>query len=343
VRNKYIKPVLILAIITVMLAACGGDDGDEEAQSSSPASDATSIQLAWVHTMEYAGLYVAQDQGFFAEENLDVELQEGGFDADGNFIFSIEKVTSGEADFGVIGADQLLIARSEGAPLVAIAALYQRSPVVLMSLAENNIQTPADLIGKSIAIDLQTATGLSFVAMLSEQNIALDDINIVDRTDFTNTLLTDGDVDVLDGFITNQPIALAQEGHDLNLILPSDYGVDLYTNVIFTTEDMIANQPELVARFLRAVLRGYEVAVDDPETGADLAIARNDSLLPENELAGMLASVPLLAPAGSNIGAMSAEVWQTTYDLLLAQDILTSPFDVTTAYDLSLVNAIYGE
>ena len=324
---------IVFAIMATLLVA-----GTVIAQDSTDVS----VQFGWVHTMEYSGFYIAEDEGYYADENLNVELVAGGFDEEGNFIFPIDKVLSGDTDFGLIGGDQLLLARADGAPLVAIAVIYQRSPVVLMSLAESEILQPEDMIGETIAIDLQSATGLSFLAMLNLLEIELEDINVVERTDFTNDMLTSGEVDILDGFVTNQPVALELEGYELNLIFPSDYGVDLYTNVIFTTEEMIAEQPEVVEAFLRATLSGFQAAVDNPQRAAELSVEYNDTLSLEAETESMYRSVPLLNPVGSEPGMMRAEDWEFMHEILLEAGVLEEELDIEAAYTMQFLDAIYG-
>ena len=117
---------------------------------------------------------MAEAKGYYADEGLDVELMGGGFDEDGNFISPVDKVLSGEADFGVLSGDLLLANRAEGKPLVAIASIYQRSPAAFASLAKNNIKRPSDLVGKTVMIDLGSATGLVYKALLSSQGIDYD-------------------------------------------------------------------------------------------------------------------------------------------------------------------------
>jgi ABC-type nitrate/sulfonate/bicarbonate transport system substrate-binding protein len=338
---------LVFTSIVPILAACGSGDKDSADAGKAAPQEEVSIQFGWVHSPEYAGLYVAQEDGLYAEENLKVDFHIGGFDADDNFIFPIDSVTSGEADFGIVSGDQLLQARATGAPVVAIAAIYQRSPVVLMSLTERSILRPQDLIGKTLASDLQTATGLSILAMLNSQGIEPNDVNIIRRTDFSNTPLTNGDVDVLDGFITNQPILLKQDGYDLNLMLVSDYGIDFYTNVIFTTEQMIAERPDVVEGFLKATLKGYTNAINDPQHGAEVShIYDNETsseTLLETDTAIMLTSVPLINPTGSKPGLMNPATWDQIYETLLEQNILTQPLEVSAAYTTAFLDAIYAD
>lgn len=303
---------------------------------------AVAVQLDWIHTIEYSGFYLAEDAGYYTDENLSIELREGGFDAGGNFISSISEVTSGAADFGLTGVDDLLAARANGAPLVAIGVIYQRNPMVFMSLAENEIVQPEDLIGKTVSI---TAPGLNFIAMMNFLDIDLEEIDVVFRQDFSNDPLINGDVDVLDAFVTNQPVALELEGYELNLIFPSDYAIDIYTNVIFTTEEMIENQPDAVERFLQATLQGLQDAINDPQLAAELtsSISGDNTLSLEFHVESMHRSLPLLNPMNSQPGVMDQDAWEFAHEILLEEDILNEAVDVDTAYTLEFLDAIYGD
>jgi ABC-type nitrate/sulfonate/bicarbonate transport system substrate-binding protein len=218
IRSSILIPILFI-MVALGLAGCGSSN---EATTAAGPLTQTTIQLGWVHTMEYAGFYMAEEKGYFADENLSVKIIEGGFDADGKFIDPISQVVSGKADFGMVDGNTLLTARANGASVVAIATIYQRNPVAFISLAEKNIIKPQDLIGKKLAIDLETATGISYLALLASQGIDPSQVNQVPRTSFTNDQLTSGEVDVLDAFVTNQPIQLELAGYSLNTILASD-------------------------------------------------------------------------------------------------------------------------
>lgn len=120
-------------------------------------------------------------------------------------------------------------------------------------------------------------------------------------------------------------------------IWPSDYGVPFYADVLFTTDQMIEQKPEVVRRFLRATLKGWEAAIQDPEQAADVTLA----YIPNGDKAfqlGMLkASIPLIDTGDLPIGTMQPEIWQTMYQILLEQGIITTPFDVSSAYTLQFM------
>jgi len=327
---------LIITSFSLMALTLSGCGSSNAASAEAPPAQ-TSVQLAWIHGAEYSGFYMAEDKDYYADENLTVELRELGDTS------PIEEVVAGKADFGVTSADTLLLARAEGAPVIAIATIYQRSPVAFISLAEKNITRPQDLIGKTVVVHFAGTTGIVYQAMLTAEHIDPAQVNGVPRTDFSNEPLLSGQADVIDAFITNQPIHLAREGYDINAILPSDYGIDIYANIIFTREDLIANNPKLVERFLRATLQGMQSAVDDAESAASLAAARGTDLNLESETQSMQRSLPLINPSGSRPGMMKGEDWEATHQILLDQGVLSEPLDISAAYNLTFLEKIYSQ
>ncbi|HEY1014500.1 MAG TPA: ABC transporter substrate-binding protein [Herpetosiphonaceae bacterium] len=332
-----------LAIGLALLAACGAQ------QPAAPApATAAGVQLSWVHTIEFAGFYEAARRGYYREAGLEVRLDNGGFDAGGAYIDPVARVVAGQDDFGVAGADVILKARAEGQPVVAIMAIYQRSPVVLISPAAKNIARPQDLVGKRIATQPPNSTvGIAYEALLTSQRIKHADLKEIERTDYdtVNALFND-EVDVLPGFITNDGMKARLRSGDVSFMLISDYGIDIYSNVIFATEATIRDRPQLVEAFVRATVRGIQAAVENPDQAAAYVVETYGKAMPPDIAAtqqpGMAASVPLLNPAGSKPGQMKPDLWEKAHQLLLEQGIIKQAIDVKGAYSLAFLEKVYG-
>lgn len=337
--KMLIKYIATITLIILVLVACSSEDDDKDDETLTQ----TSIQFSWLHTSEFAGFYEAVDKGYYAEENLKLRLDGGGFDAEGNYIAPILRVLNGQADFGVAGSDVLMQARAQGHPVVAIAAIFQRNPVMLVSLADKNIRLPQDLIGKNIGIDAPgTATYIVYRAFMASQGISISDVTEIAQKPPLDPLIA-GEIDVRTGFITNQPVVLQQMGYKVNVIFPNEYGIDFYSNVIFTTKDTIANRPELVEKFLHATIRGIDGALDDPKHAAELSVSYNSDLELDSELQSMQASTSLIKSPGMQTGMMEASVWEMAHQIMLDQGILSEPMDYEAAFTLDFLNKIYDQ
>jgi NitT/TauT family transport system substrate-binding protein len=338
-RRFYAHRIQALLAVCLLLALVLTGCGSAAPPASALAPAQARVQLSWIHTIEWAGFYAAQEHGYYKDQALTVDLMDGGEDAQGNYIDAIQVVLDGRADFGVATGGNLIQARANQAPLVAIASIYQRHPLALTSLAEKNIATPQDLIGKTVQISPDSR--LLLQAMLNASGVDPAQIKLEERTDFSIAPLVNGDADVIDSFITNEPVSLKLAGHKINNILPVDYGVEEYPNLIFTTEQMIAEHPDVVERFLRATLRGMESAIANPQQIGPLAVRHDPALDLAKETEAMFQSVPLLKPTGSQPGMMTAKTWQATYQILHDQGILKQPLDVKTVYTLAFLDKIY--
>ena len=187
------------------------------------------LQLKWQHQFQFAGYYAAQAQGYYAAEGLDVTILEGGPGRP-----PIEAVVSGRADFGV-GDAEILLARLRGAPLVALAAVFQHSPYVLVSRKDRGIRTPADLVGARVMLADEQGAGQLRV-MLRHEGIDPARVAIVDQS-WRLEDLADGTVDAMSGYGTVDPARLRALGVEPSVLTAVDYGVDFYGDALFTTED----------------------------------------------------------------------------------------------------------
>ncbi len=338
-KKKYGRMFALLLVVSLLVAACGGDD-DDNGNGDTASGEPTPIvtQVNWIDDVEWAGFYIAQERGYFANEGLEHTLRLA-FDAEGNFLDSITEVAEGRAEFGVADMTTVLTARAAGQPVVAVATIYQRHPLALTSLAENGIERPRDLAGKTIQIS--GVSTIVFQALLASEGVPLDAVNVVERTDFTLEPLLSGETDVIDAWMTNEVVELSLQGVAYNTILVSDYGIEVYPAVIFTREDLVADQHDMVQGFVNAVLRGYQEAIEEPLVAVDLALARNPDLDRDVQTEGMQRSRPLLKPSGYEAGMMTPQVWEFAQEILLSQGLLDEPLALDEAYTLEFLNTYY--
>ncbi len=350
-RKSFFQLLTILLIFTLVISACGGDDDDNgddnNNESSSSESNALSestdisFQLSWFHEYSSAPIYTAIENNHFSDLNLNVTLP--AFSCDENFVCTdpIAEVVSGNAQFATASGSQLARARNEGQPVVAVMSMLQRDPFTLISLSDSGIETPADLVGKTVAVNDQAATTLTN-RILASNDIDPADVNIIPRTDFQIGQLQSGEADAIGAWIINEGVMVTEAGLEPNFLLASDYGIDQYSFAIFTTEEMIENNPEVVEAVIRGLIAGLEDVLDDQEAATDDVLV----YAPEADRAGQLARVqsllPLIRPSGSNVGDMSTDVWDLTKDLLVEDGVVDESFDISEAYTLQFLDEIYG-
>jgi NitT/TauT family transport system substrate-binding protein len=290
------------------------------------ADDAVTVRLKWLNQAQFAGFYVAKDQGFYKAAGLDVDVQPGGPDFP-----AIQMVAGGNEQFGVTGADQILIARSKGVPVVALAVIYRRNPFVLFSLAKSGIKTPADYVGKKVGVKIGGNEELIYRAVMAKAGIDKSKVTEIPVKFDVAPLLT-GDIDVWPGYLINEVLAAKEKGFDVNIVAPVDYGIDLYADTLFTTEKMLKEKPDLVKKFVAATLQGWNAAIAAPEQAAKITVKYGDKLTFDHELAMMKASIPLLKPDDKPFGYIDEAGWSSAQKLLLGAGMQKEPVNIAAAF-----------
>ena len=228
------------------------------------ASEQVSIQLAWKHQFQFAGYYAALHKGYYSQAGLDVTIIEGG-----NGKFAREAVVNQQAQYGIAGSE-LLLHYIDGDPFVVLAPIFQHSPSILLARHDAGISTLQDLIGRRVML-LPGKKDADILAAFLNEGIPLDSIQRMDQT-YDLTDLMEGRTDAVSAYTTNEPWQLLQNNIEPTIISPQTYGVDFYSDCLFTTQAEIENHPLRVKAFLTASLKGWEYAMDHPEEIIDLLI-----------------------------------------------------------------------
>ena len=217
------------------------------------------LQLKWKHQFQFAGYYAAQQQGFYRDAGLDVTIVEAQDGLD-----PIATVVDGEAEYGV-GTTELVLWRSQGAPVVVLGVIFQHSPLVLLTTQDSGLDSLHALGGKRVAIEANSA---ELLAYLQDEGISSDELQIVSHH-FTPSALISGTVDAMSAYSTDEPFMLTQAGLRYYTFSPRSAGIDFYGDVLFTTEDQIRQNPQQVQAFRDASMRGWEYAFDHEEALID--------------------------------------------------------------------------
>lgn len=291
------------------------------------------VQLSWFHQTEFAGFYAAEQLGYFAEEGLQVSFVEGGPEVD-----FIAPVVNGTAQFGVAQPADLILARATGKPVRSIAAIYRRSPIVFFSHADLGITHLQDFVGKKIRSAITLDQTLR--ATMARVGIQPDQYEVVHLPGDVS-LFASRDIPVWVGFINVVAVDVQQAGYEINIIFPDDYGIHFYGDVLITTDKLIAQDPDLVQRFTRAVLQGWTYAVENPESIGEFVQKYNAKADKALENARMLASLPLINTGEDYIGWMKPEVWAGMERTLREQGVLSQALDVEQVYIMQFLEEIY--
>ena len=252
----------ILWLAMLLVTAVGG----AQAADAPPASTTgqVTLQLKWFHQFQFAGYYAAQAKGFYREEGLDVVIREGGPNRP-----PLPAVLGGAAQYS-IGDSDLLVARIKGQPIVALAAIFQHSPYVLLSRKDRNIRAPSDLAGKTVMMS-DDQGGIQLRIMLRREGIAPQLVHIVPQSWQLDDLI-DNKVDAISAYATVEPAKLRARGVDTYVMRSLDYGVDFYGDILFTTESEAQTHTERTAAFVRATKKGWEYAMSHEPEMADLIL-----------------------------------------------------------------------
>ena len=295
-----------------------------------------SVQLLWDHQFQFAGYYAAEAQGFYADEGLDVHLKHGGYSDSGTAVNPVEEVVFGRADFGITRSD-LLLERMLGLPVVALAAIYQRSPFVLVTTRESGINRLADIGDSPVMLSLPDGQGAprridtETLAMLKHAGIDYRQLNNATPSWDYNDLIT-GKTTLMPGYITDTPLHVQRAGGEPVVISPQDYGVDFYGDVLFTSEHMLTSDPGVVARFRRASLRGWQFALEQPEEVISLILAKYfpDSGPDRLELLAYEAqrTIELMQPDLIEVGYMSRDRWRRIGQTFVGLGLVSGTLDL---------------
>ncbi|MCB1957546.1 MAG: diguanylate cyclase [Rhodocyclaceae bacterium] len=278
-------------------------------------TDKVRIQLRWLHQFQFAGYYAALEKGFYQQEGLEVELVEGSPDRQ-----PVREVLAGHAQYAE-GNSEVLLARLQGERLVALAAIFQHSPSVLLALRRSGIESPHDLIGKSVML-MDNRNDPDFLTMLLNEGISPDRVNVLPSSfDFADLL--EGRVDAFNSYLTNEPFLLQQRGIDYTVINPRNYRVDFYSDILFTDEDELRNNPRRVEAVRRATLRGWRYAMEHPEEIIELLITRYGVTKSREHLRFEAEAIRgLMLPDLVEIGHMNPQRWNHMADTFVRAGVV---------------------
>lgn len=276
------------------------------------------LPMGYIPDPQYAPFYVAVDKGYFAEEGLAIEF-DYSFETDG-----IALVGAGELPLAVVSGEQVILARAEGLPVVYVLEWWQKYPIALVSQQSAGIKTPADLAGRNVGVPgFFGASYVGLVGLLNANGLTLDEINAAEIGFNQIESLVSGQSESVVVYANNEPVQLAAQGEAIDVIAVSDY-IDMVANGIISNEKTIAENPEIVRGFARALLRGTADTLANPDEAYEISKKFVEGLddSRRNVLEATLAFWDSPTP-----GQTDPASWVTTQDVLLSMGFLDQPLD----------------
>ncbi|MGX4668846.1 ABC transporter substrate-binding protein [Cerasibacillus sp. JNUCC 74] len=323
------KRLIIFALIIALLTACN-TSGEEKKEKGDQAKELKkiSVVLDWTPNTNHTGLYVAKEKGYFKDEGLDVEFKmpgEAGAD---------QLVASGKADFGVSYQEGITEARVQDIPIISIAAIIQHNTSGFASLKEKNITKPRDFEDKTYGGWGAPVEKAVLSSLMKQEDANVEKVNIVNmgETDFFTAVNRDIDFAWIYYGWTGVEAELRNE--ELNMIYLTDYSekLDYYTPVLATNEDMIKKDPETIKKFLSAVTKGYELAIDNPEEAANILIEAVPDLDEELVKASQKWLADKYQDDAKRWGEQQLEVWDNYASWMYENKLLDKPLDSEKAF-----------
>lgn len=284
--------------------------------------------LDWVPNTNHTGLYVALDKGWYEEEGVDLEIQSPSDPA-----AALKQVAIGHTEFGVSFQEEVTIARSQGIPIVSIAAVIQHNTSAFVSLPESGIKSPKDFEGKKYA-----AFGVPLEKPVLQGLMECDDAD-VEKVEFVDVgfdslpALLGGKVDFAWIFLGWEGIQAEMMGVKLNSIPLAESCIpDYYTPILISGEKTLEERPEVVRRFMAATKRGYEFTIENPKEAAEILIKYTPETDPELIRRSQEWLSPRYRDDAARWGIQDGKVWQEFGEWMAERGLLPGPFDPEEAF-----------
>ncbi|MDD9956502.1 MAG: ABC transporter substrate-binding protein [Anaerolineaceae bacterium] len=303
------------------------------------------LQLQWVAQSQFAGYFAAVDQGFYADEGLDVTILEGAVE-----IVPQQVVTSGGAEFGLAWVPKVLESREAGADLVNIAQVFQRSGTLEVSFVDTGIESVEDFRGMRIGTWGFGNEHELFAAMRAagiDPNNP-EDVTVVQQP-FDMSLLLNGELDAAEAMTYNEYAQVLEavnpdtgelyQPEDLNVIDFNDVGTAMLQDHVFVNADWLAEEgnEDIAVSFLKASFRGWIYCRDNPDACVEIVL-ENGSTLGESHQTWQLNEISkLIWPSPDGIGIMDEDLWAQTVAVSIEGEVISeAPSEGAYRTDLAM-------
>jgi putative hydroxymethylpyrimidine transport system substrate-binding protein len=311
------KKVITGILILISLIAC----------SNQQEVTKVSLALDWYPNSNHAGIFYAKDLGLFSSANLEVEVYTP---SDPSTI--LQTVGAGRDQFGISYQPDLLLARNEGVPVVAVSSIV-RSPLnSIMTLGSSGISSPAQLKGRTIGYPgIPLNIGI-LESILDGQGLTMNDIELIDvGFDLVPALLSRRVDAVIGAFWSHESILIELEGKEVNILKFQDWGIPEYHElVLVTSEDYLAKNEDIVMEFIKAFNQGFESSVKDNEAAMDSLVKAFPEVNIELEKRGIKLLSPLWEESRSS---KNLDSWNKFGDWMKSKGLINSDLDIAASFN----------
>jgi ABC-type nitrate/sulfonate/bicarbonate transport system substrate-binding protein len=325
--------LLLIAAIAVALvwAACSEDDDDGLRSITFMAGFRAQANLPFV------AVYVADAEGFFADEGLDVSIQHSSGQDE-----HVRLLLAKDIEFTTGTAAQALRRNVDGNPVQAVALFGQRGDQGFVAAADSGIDAPEDFAGRSVGFKAGVVPA-ELHALLATAGLTVDDVNL-QGVGFDPRIFIEGEVDVFPVFLSNEPDTIRRAGLDINVFDPHDYGVPTLGVTYLAHSDLVEEDPELVERFLRATMRAVAWIEDHIDESVEVTLTFAEGADPEHQRF-LLETDLANAQRDDGIGRASRGQWEALAGVLQQYGVIEpdADIDIDATWDGSIVDALYED
>ena len=318
------KRIFALLPLILLLVSCGGTPSGE----SSDGPEKVTLTLDWYPNADHAGVYVTEEQGYFEDADLEVEMRQPSDPA-----AVLQLVAAGRSEFGISYENEMMSAAAKDVPVLSVMAIMQEPLNSIITLEKSGIDSPEELAGKKIGYAGTTFGTAVIDTVLREAGKDPSSVEKVNVGYDLRPALTSGMVDaIVDAYWNIEAVELAQEGFETNVIKLPEVGVPNYNELVVATSDSYAEEnPETVRGFVGALAEGHRVAAEDPAAARDALLAANEELDPEVATETLELTVPIFVGEGGRVGYQDPEEWRAYVDWAVENGVLPRPVEVDAA------------
>ncbi|KKX33282.1 ABC transporter substrate-binding protein [Rhizobium sp. LC145] len=297
-------------------------------------AEKVTLMLNWYVTGLHSPIILGKEKGFFKEEGVDLEIQEGRGSGP-----TVQAVAAGNVTMGFADLTTMMALAVKGAPVISIGSALQRSPFAVISLKEKGIDTPEKVKGLTIAMTAGDSPSQSWPLFLEKNNLKAGDFKTVngDAKTKVNSVIT-GQADALLGFATDQGTQIeAATGKPVTNMLFADFGVNSIGSSFIVNTETVEETPELLRKFMRAATKSFEYASEHPQEAVDAVHkAYPNSGTPESLMTGLQTAIPLFKAKGTEnlrpLRVTNAQVEETIATMIAVGTLQASDKDVGKYY-----------